>query len=190
MTNINRAAVLNPFPELTTNILDYVPRATTTEFGIVAIGAGVKVDALGRIYLDTQDISDRVDTIKAEVDTALAAYVGGRKAYKTLALAQAAQSSLSANTAIEVTNDPTSSNNGTYQWDGTTLTKSTYDPVGLANKYTDAKLSESVYTPRFKPIEGIITVNDYIIDTFQNNPIYKPTQVGNTLRFLLKQGIK
>ena len=74
---------------------------------------------------------------KAEVDTTFAAYVGGRKAYTTLALAQAAQSSLPANTAIEVTNDPTTSNNGTYQWNGTTLTKSVYDPLTQAKNYTD-----------------------------------------------------
>lgn len=72
---------------------------------------------------------------KAEVDTTFAAYVGGRKAYTTLALAQAAQSSLPANTAIEVTNDPTSSNNGTYQWNGTTLTKSDYDPLTQSKDY-------------------------------------------------------
>ena len=75
---------------------------------------------------------------KAEVDTAFAAYVGGRKAFTTLALAQAAQSSLPANTAIEVTND--GANNGTYQWNGTTLTKSAYDPLTQAKSYTDQSL--------------------------------------------------
>lgn len=72
---------------------------------------------------------------KAEVDTTFAAYVGGRKAYTTLALAQAAQASLPANTAIEVTND--GANNGTYQWNGTTLTKSDYDPLTQAKTYTN-----------------------------------------------------
>ncbi|WP_168383467.1 GDSL-type esterase/lipase family protein [Acinetobacter indicus] len=73
---------------------------------------------------------------KAEVDTAFAAYVGGRKAYTTLALAQADQANLTVNTAIEVTND--GANNGTYQWNGTTLTKSDYDPLTQAKNYTDA----------------------------------------------------
>ncbi len=85
---------------------------------------------------------------KVEVDTTFAAYVGGRKAYTTLALAQAAQSSLPANTAIEVTNDPTSSNNGTYQWNGTTLTKSAYDlkPVILneVNTLSNQKFQDSI----------------------------------------------
>lgn len=80
---------------------------------------------------------------KAEVDTTFAAYVGGRKAYTTLALAQAAQSSLPANTAIEVTND--GANNGTYQWNGTTLTKSAFDPLtqAKADATTKANAAEA-----------------------------------------------
>lgn len=73
---------------------------------------------------------------KAEVDTTFAAYVGGRKAYTTLALAQADQVNLPANTSIEVTND--GANNGTYQWNGTTLTKSAYDPLTQAKNHTNA----------------------------------------------------
>lgn len=72
MSNINKAAVLNPFSELTTNILDYVPRATTSEFGIVAIGSGINVDALGRIYLDTEEYSDRLTAIEAQAASSLA----------------------------------------------------------------------------------------------------------------------
>ncbi|MEG0486310.1 MAG: tail fiber domain-containing protein [Acinetobacter sp.] len=72
MSNINKAAVLNPFSDLTANILNYVPRATTSEFGIVAIGSGINVDALGRIYLDTQEYSDRLTAIEAQVASTLA----------------------------------------------------------------------------------------------------------------------
>ena len=71
MSNINKAAVLNPFSDLTANILDYVPRATTSEFGIVAIGSGINVDALGRIYLDTQEYSDRLAAIEAQAASSL-----------------------------------------------------------------------------------------------------------------------
>lgn len=71
MSNINKAAVLNPFTDLTANILDYVPRATTSEFGIVAIGSGINVDALGRIYLDTQEYSDRLTAIEAQASSSL-----------------------------------------------------------------------------------------------------------------------
>ena len=47
---------------------------------------------------------------KSEVDTTFAAYVGGRKAYTTLALAQADQANLPANTAIKFHWDTTSNN--------------------------------------------------------------------------------
>lgn len=72
MSIINKAAVLNPFSSLTSNTLDYVPRATTSAFGIVAIGSGINVDALGRIYLDTQEYSDRLTAIEAQASSSLA----------------------------------------------------------------------------------------------------------------------
>ena len=72
MSTINEAAVLNPFTNLTANIFEYVPRATTSEFGIVAIGSGINVDALGRIYLDTQEYSDRLAAIEAQASSSLA----------------------------------------------------------------------------------------------------------------------
>lgn len=87
---------------------------------------------------DVSYVNAKIANVDTEIDginTALAAYVGGRKAYTTLALAQAAQSSLPANTAIEVTND--GANNGTYQWDGTTLTKSGYDPISQTKPFID-----------------------------------------------------
>ncbi|GEM_PF-3338420 len=81
---------------------------------------------------------------KSEVDSVVASFTGGHKGYTTLALAQAAQGTLPANTIVEVTNDPTSSNNGTYQWNGTTLTKSAYDPTALAKTYTDNKVEGAI----------------------------------------------
>ena len=87
------------------------------------------------------EVPKKIDTYtKAEVDTALSAVAAGHKAYQTLAAAQAAQATLPVNSVVEVTNDPTASNNGTYQWNGTTLTKSAYDPTTLANTYTDNKV--------------------------------------------------
>ncbi len=120
---------------------------------------------------------------KAEVDTTFAAYVGGRKAYTTLALAQAAQASLPANTAVEVTNDGES--NGTYQWNGTTLTKSDYDPLTQAKNYADSN-------PLFKPKlltsgqdmlalsnAGYYEVSDGLIaDSLINTPTQAKTKYG------------
>ena len=72
MSNINKAAVLNPLPAIIDNIVDYVPRATTSKFGVVALGSGINVDAFGRIYLDTQEYSDRLAAIEAEAASTLA----------------------------------------------------------------------------------------------------------------------
>ena len=66
---------------------------------------------------------------------------GVRKAYTTLALAQADQANLPTNTAIEVTND--GANNGTYQWNGTTLTKSAYDPLTQAQADATQKANDA-----------------------------------------------
>lgn len=87
------------------------------------------------LQVDVLDLRTDVDK-KASIDQ-LNAIGAGHKAYLTLAAAQAAQASLPVNTLVEVTNDPTSSNNGTYQWNGTTLTKSVYDPLTQAKSYTD-----------------------------------------------------
>ena len=71
MPLINLDAVLNPLPELKDHILDYIPRATTSEFGIVALGSGINVDSFGRIYLDTQEYSDRLAAIEATAASTL-----------------------------------------------------------------------------------------------------------------------
>lgn len=76
---------------------------------------------------------------KSEVDAAVASVAGGGYGYATLAEAQAATTGLPipANSIVTVTNDSTSANNGDYQWNGTTLTKSAYDPLTQAKGYAD-----------------------------------------------------
>lgn len=73
--------------------------------------------------------ADKIDTYtKSETDTKISnlsnTTYAGHKGYLTLAQAQAAQTSLPANTLVEVTNDSDSTKNGVYLWNGTTLTKS------------------------------------------------------------------
>jgi len=68
------------------------------------------------------------------VDNKVDPLVGGHKGFSTLALAQAAQSGLAANTVVEVLSDTTEVNNGYYLWNGTTLTKSVYDPLAQAKQ--------------------------------------------------------
>lgn len=71
MSIINKAAVLNPLLPVLDTIVDYIPRATTSKFGVVSIGSGINVDALGRIYLDTQEYSDRLSAIEAQAASSL-----------------------------------------------------------------------------------------------------------------------
>jgi BNR repeat-like domain len=86
--------------------------------------------------------SAKADTYtKSQTDSLVGAVVGGHKGYTTLALAQAAQASFVIDSVVEVTNDPDPTKNGTYQWNGTTLTKSAYDPLTQAKNYSDEKAS-------------------------------------------------
>ena len=71
MPLINLDAVLNPLPELKDHILDYIPRATTSKFGIVALGSGINVDSFGRISLDTQEYSNRLTAIETTAASTL-----------------------------------------------------------------------------------------------------------------------
>lgn len=89
---------------------------------------------------DITYVDSRVGDFQAQV----VSLAGGHLGYATLALATTASTGLPANTVVEVTNDPTTANNGLYLWNGTTLTKSTYDPLTQAKAYVsnngDAKL--------------------------------------------------
>ena len=92
--------------------------------------------------------ADKTDTYtKSETDSKISTLssttYAGHKGYATLSEAQAAQASLPANTLVEVTSDVDNTKNGVYLWDGTTLTKSTYDVFGQAKAYTDNFISMS-----------------------------------------------
>lgn len=106
----------------------------------------------------TKDETD--DKINALSSTTYA----GHKGYTTLALAQAAQSTLAANTLVEVTNDTTTANNGVYLWNGTTLTKSTYDPLTLAKadattKANVAEVNAKTYADNTKTAKSVVDNN-------------------------------
>ena len=107
--------------------------------------------------------------VKDKVDLQIATLPNGRKGYATLANAQAAQSSLQANTIIEVTGD-TDSNNGVYLWNGTTLVKSSYDVIKQAIKYGNAYRYASVSTSRTSTYPS--TINPVFLRNPDGLPIY------------------
>ncbi len=100
---------------------------------------------------------------KSETNGLVSAVAGGYKGYATLALAQADQASFVPNSIIEVTND--GSNNGKYQWNGTTLTKSTYDPLTQARLYSDTRFGEIVNTPATDLFLSINKINQAYINS-------------------------
>ena len=100
------------------------------------------------------DVYSALSAQQIAVNNSLTAIAGGHKAYQTLALAQAAQATFPVNSIVEVTND--GANNGIYQWNGTTLTKSTYDPLTQAKAYTD-----SFFT--YYDAASLLTVKNYFV---------------------------
>lgn len=99
--------------------------------------------------VDIGSIAELRKKVQDTVDLQIATLPAGHKGYATLADAQAAQASLPANTLVEVTNDTTVSNNGVYLWNGTTLTKSTYDVLTSAKAYVDEKIKISLDDPEY-----------------------------------------
>jgi len=91
-----------------------------------------------------------VDSMVWDFQAQVVSLAGGHMGYATLALATTASTGLPANTVVEVTNDTTTSNNGLYLWNGTTLTKSAYDPLTQAKEYVSktglAKVSAAAIT--------------------------------------------
>ena len=110
---------------------------------------------------DTQSqLEKKADIIY--VDNKVDPLVGGHKGFATLALAQAAQGTLPSGSVVEVTNDTTTSNNGLYLWNGTTLTKSSYDPLAQSKQYTDSKiLAFSIYGEILAYAETVLDTNGF-----------------------------
>ncbi|WP_284085102.1 sialate O-acetylesterase [Acinetobacter haemolyticus] len=78
-----------------------------------------------------QNISNeelRAANAEASLQAQINANGVGNRAYKTFAEMDADKSNIPANSKVTVTNDANSSNNGDWQWDGTTFTKSVFGP--------------------------------------------------------------
>ncbi len=69
----------------------------------------------------------------------------GNRAYKTYADMIADVANIPPKSKVTVTNDSDSTKNGDYQYDGTTFTKSIYDPVLQAKTYTDLRVLRAAW---------------------------------------------
>jgi len=105
------------------------------------INGGVDEDVLTRL-------SQQYPTIK-KLLLEFQKYNG--RAYKTYAEMDADKANIPAKSKVTVTNDATASNNGDWQWDGATFTKSVHDPLQQAkadatNKANTAETNAKLYT--------------------------------------------
>ncbi|MGS0705061.1 pyocin knob domain-containing protein [Acinetobacter sp. ANC 3781] len=90
--------------------------------------------------LTTQKVnSENARAIAAEADlqTQVNSIGVGNKSYTTYALMDAAKATIPANSKVTVTNDPDSAKNGDWQYNGSSFSKSIYDPLQQAKNYVD-----------------------------------------------------
>ena len=105
-----------------------------------------------------------------------------QKAYTTEALMIADKAEIPTNTSVMVTNDTAPSKNGLYAYNGTTFTKSGYDPLAQANTYTDNKVkgvtnnfkTKALMTASALPNDSYAMVTD---ETVNNGPYVKTAGV-------------
>lgn len=118
-------------------------RATAAEDALGQAIVATKEDLSNSINVETS----RATAAEAAIDAKVNANGVGNRAYKTYADMDADKANIPAKSKVTVTNDATPSNNGDWQWDGTTFTKSIYDPISQANDYTDQKTKNISETP-------------------------------------------
>lgn len=94
-------------------------------------------DALLKQQIDNE--SNRAQIAEKNLFSSMSSLsTGSTKAYATLALAQADQANIPKNSTVNITAD-TDANNGLYLFDGSSLSKSQFDPLTQAKSYTDLK---------------------------------------------------
>lgn len=83
----------------------------------------------------------------------------GNRAYKTYAEMDADKANIPAKSKVTVTNDTTSSNNGDWQWDGTSFTKSVYDLLTQAKAYTDSSINTQNVKQIYSTANNVLNLN-------------------------------
>lgn len=86
--------------------------------------------------------TSRATATEQVLQTQINAVGVGNKAYTTYAGMNADKANIPAKSKVTVTNDPTASNNGDYQYDGTAFTKSAYDTLTQSKSYTDQRVND------------------------------------------------
>lgn len=137
---------------------------------------------------DTADVVARLGRTYPTLAKAIKiiSQAGGAKAYATLSEATAATLVLDANTPVYVWDD--TNNNGNYLWNGTTLTKSDYDPIEEMNSRVEKngegfnfkdKLGYTVF--KIHSVDGVLTLE---------SPFFKLDEISDILTVNDRYGFK
>lgn len=138
----------------------YLPSMTNSDSFVALLDAeierskqeaqAIKQD-LSAINTDLSQTKSELESKSSSLQNQINSVGGGKFAYTTYAKMVAAAAlpaedplKLPANSSIDVTNDTDGTKNGTYAYDGTTFTKSPYDPLTLSKSYADAKKQEAI----------------------------------------------
>lgn len=93
----------------------------------------LKIDQTkNELSLSVASETSRATTAEQVLQDQIGTLGTGNRAYLTYTAMNADKSTIPAKSKVTVTNDPDPLKNGDYQWDGTTFTKSSYDPLNLA----------------------------------------------------------
>ncbi|WP_131203795.1 hypothetical protein [Acinetobacter baumannii] len=121
----------------------------------------------------------RATTAEAALDNRLNALGGGVYGFNTYAEFDAVKATIPANSLVnisEVNNTGTGSwGQGDNVWDGTTLTKSPYDPLALAKQYSD----ESKFSPYYAKTDFENGFPEAFFDTYRTVNQYKPARYNS-----------
>jgi len=101
----------------------------------------------------------------------------GNKAYLTYAGMDADKANIAAKSKVTVTNDATAANNGDWQYDGATFTKSSYDPLTQSKNYTDSQIKAAVL-PANSDLNNLTLTNGgyFIVNANASSMLNMPEQ--------------
>lgn len=93
----------------------------------------------------------------AKLSVDVAASQGGAYSFTTIANFEANKVNVPANSKVEITSGADA---GNYNYDGTNLSKSDYDPVQVAQKYTDIEIENLSIEKDPSRLEGVYLIKD------------------------------
>lgn len=120
---------------------------------------------------------ETLNQFKGDVEEQINVVGTGNRAYKTYVAMDADKTNIPAKSKVTVTNDATESNNGDWQWDGTILTKSAYDPLAQAKADATTK-ANAVKDYATDSVLDLSNSRSLVIDPFFKEAVDNGTWLG------------